>query len=937
MPDGSPVLLPLTTDQRSFVGRADVALSFDAAQDDGWHGTASITRLSRADFSADQMQISGSGRISRPGGVPVLGATLRFDAQEVMPTDTALATALGQTIDGKTVLYWQPGSGALALSQLVLNGEDYRLTAGGRIEGLEKGFAVTGRMAVQADDLSRASELMGRPLGGTLDMTASGSANLLAGSFDLAAQIAGSDLRMGQAEADNLLRGASQISLSVRRGTDGTEIRKLDITAGSLNARASGRVATAGSTLTADLDFPDLSVLGGPYRGALTGRASFSGTPEAGRVTLEADANGLSVGQAEADRLLRGASHVSLEAGFVGDTVDLHRMRVTAATLDATASGTYRPAGSDLVADLNFTDLSALGARYRGGLVAKAQFTGTDQTGRLTVEGTGRDLGIGQPETDRLMRGQSDLTATLDLQAGRIKIDSATLSNPQLQIDATGTVAAEVQRITLSARLADLGVLLADFPGAATLTGTVEDDVQGYKIDLTGKGPGQIDATVAGRIAPDFRQANLTLAGSAQVGLANAFISPRVVSGPLRFDLRLNGPLALASLAGQVTLAEGRVSDPSLPFALENMRASADLAGGRAQITADAAISTGGRARLSGTVGLAAPYASDLRAELDQIIAKDPRLYQTRVNGTLTVAGPLTGGAVIAGRIRLTETELRIPSTGLGGTGALPDLQHVSEPAAVHATRARAGLIADAASNGTGTSRRPYGLDLTIAAPKRLFIRGRGLDAELGGELRLTGTTDAVVPIGAFNLIRGRLDILGKRLDLSRALLQMEGDFDPFIDILASNESDGIVSSVRIAGKATDPKVSFVSAPELPEEEVLSRLLFGRNLTSLSALQAAQLAGAVATLAGRGGAGVVGKLRKGFGLDDLDLVTGAEGQTTVKAGKYISRKLYTEIEVDQQGQSQINLNLDVSKSLTLRGSTGSEGQTGIGIFLKKDY
>ena len=89
---------------------------------------------------------------------------------------------------------------------------------------------------------------------------------------------------------------------------------------------------------------------------------------------------------------------------------------------------------------------------------------------------------------------------------------------------------------------------------------------------------------------------------------------------------------------------------------------------------------------------------------------------------------------------------------------------------------------------------------------------------------------------------------------------------------------------MQIKGRATDPTVTFVSQPELPQEEVLARLLFGRDLTSLSAFQAAQLASAVATLAGKGGDGIMSKLRKGFGLDDLDISTNAEGQTEVKAG-----------------------------------------------------
>jgi translocation and assembly module TamB len=199
------------------------------------------------------------------------------------------------------------------------------------------------------------------------------------------------------------------------------------------------------------------------------------------------------------------------------------------------------------------------------------------------------------------------------------------------------------------------------------------------------------------------------------------------------------------------------------------------------------------------------------------------------------------------------------------------------------------------------------------------------------------GNTSQIIPSGAFNLIRGRLDILGRRLVLSRADLQLEGSFVPTLLIQAETESDGVVSIVTIEGPADDPAVTFTSIPDLPQEEALARLLFGRGLDNLSALQATQLANAIAVLAGRGGEGIVNRLRQGFGLDDLDLTTSDNGETALTAGKYISDNAYTEIEIEQGGKSQISLNLDLRPGVTVRGRVSDDGQTGIGIFVERDY
>jgi translocation and assembly module TamB len=67
------------------------------------------------------------------------------------------------------------------------------------------------------------------------------------------------------------------------------------------------------------------------------------------------------------------------------------------------------------------------------------------------------------------------------------------------------------------------------------------------------------------------------------------------------------------------------------------------------------------------------------------------------------------------------------------------------------------------------------------------------------------------------------------------------------------------------------------------------------------------------------------------------VTTATDGTTALKAGKYISDNVYTEIEVDQEGKSRINLNLDLRDGLTAKGRLGADGETGIGIYLQRDY
>lgn len=778
---------------------------------------------------------------------------------------------------------------------------------------------------------------------GRLGRTASG--NSFGGTFEgLASGIAPSDPDLAQALGPEI---SGSVRLQALEGSGALRLSDLRFQGAGLTGSGNLKIEglkdaflTSGTLAVDAADFARFSGLAGRPLGG-TGRLELTATASRLSGFFDADlgftGTGLRVDIPQADRLLAGEStfYASVRRDVSGTV--LRSLDIAAKGLKVKANGKISSVGSDLAGSVVLDDLAVLGPGYEGSLALDGRFTGTPENGQITLAGTGQSLRLGNTEADRLLAGRSALDLALGLKDGFVQVQSAKLSNPQLSVAATGTVEGERTSIDLDARLANLGLIVPEVQGPLTLSGKAAQDAQGYTLDVKGSGPGGINATLAGRVANGFDQANLTIRGTGQAGLANLFISPRSASGGLGFDLRLDGPLRLDSLSGRITLSDGRVVDPGTGLSLQGVQATSQLQGGTLQLAATAGLSTGGRLRIDGPIGLTSPQVADLSITLDALRLYDPELYETRVSGTLSLKGPLTGGARLAGALQLGETEVRVPASGFSSAAALLDITHLREPGAVRDTRRKAGLLGTATGGGGRASAKPIGLDLSISAPSRVFVRGRGIDAELGGEIRLLGTTANVQPSGAFRLIRGRMDILGRRLVLSQADLVLEGSLVPQITVVASTESGGVTSTVSVEGPADDPTVRFSSSPELPQEEVLAQLLFGRSLDKISAFQAAQLANAVAVLAGRGGVGIVGTLRRSFGLDDLDVTTSEDGSAALKAGKYISDNVYTEIEVDQDGKSKISLNLDLRDGVTVKGKVDADGQTGIGVFLEKDY
>ncbi len=576
-----------------------------------------------------------------------------------------------------------------------------------------------------------------------------------------------------------------------------------------------------------------------------------------------------------------------------------------------------------------------VGMPLSGGLGATAKLDYGLADGALTasVEGTTRNISLGSGPALALAGGSGSFSAGVALKDGALTVKDARYDNGIVKLAAGLAPAAGGQELTLDATLDQLGRLLPQLPGPVRVRGTVGMG-GGYAVKLDATGPGGISARVDGTLSPAMVP-DLAITGTAPLGVANGFLPPDVdVQGALRFDLRLAGQLSPAGLSGRVSASDGRVSIPAAGLALTGMTAQADLSGGRAQVQAATGFTTGGRAELNGTLGLDAPYAIDMKLALHDVGAVKEPTFKTTLNGDLAMGGSVMGTGNLTGRIVLGETEVSLSFDGASGT--VIDIQHQGEPAAVHQTRVRAGAAGDGAAGSGGGGGR-LNLDLTVSAPNRVFVRGRGLDAELGGELRITGHAGQIIPIGQFDLIRGRLDILGRRLTLSEGSLALQGTFDPVVRLVAATTAEDVNVQIITEGTATAPKVTLNSSPDLPQDEILALLLFGKGLDKISALQALQLANAVRTLLGNGGEGLQGKIRKQFGLDNLDVSTDASGSVAVKAGKYIAKNVYTDVTVNAQGNAEVELNLDISPHLKARGSVGSTGETGLGLFYERDY
>ncbi len=433
----------------------------------------------------------------------------------------------------------------------------------------------------------------------------------------------------------------------------------------------------------------------------------------------------------------------------------------------------------------------------------------------------------------------------------------------------------------------------------------------------------------------------------------------RLLAAPLSGGIRYDGPaevlwtltgIAGQQLSGPVAVAAdfgGRLDQPTLTGVVRAnaLRYENDIYGtvisriainGRFSQSDLRIVSFSGRAgdgTISGrgAVGFAAAsgFPIDVAVTLDKArLARSDALGAT-VSGTLAITNSKAGGALIKGDLRLPEARYEIIRQG---AAEVPELTGVRRK--------------NAAPQPSGASEIPskWKLDIRLRADNRIFVSGMGLEAEWQTDMRIGGTASNPVVVGKLEIVRGTYSFAGRRFELaSDGAITFDGGplTNPELSLSASTTVNGVSAIINIGGRAQTPQISFTSTPTLPQDEVLSRLLFGTSVTTLSPTQAIQLAAALNSLRGSGGGlNPLGKLRSASGVDRLRVLgadkTAGRG-TALAAGKYISNNIYVEVVTDARGFTATQLEISLSKALSLLSQAGSFGGSSVNLRYSKDY
>lgn len=407
--------------------------------------------------------------------------------------------------------------------------------------------------------------------------------------------------------------------------------------------------------------------------------------------------------------------------------------------------------------------------------------------------------------------------------------------------------------------------------------------------------------------------------------LAGLFLPPdQIVRGNITLDAILDGALENPDFSGDLRVSKGFYENKAVGFSLQDIIMKANVTPKALRIE-DLRASDGEGGRFDG----GGVYALDGSGLEMSVKAKNLHLLKGQLaDGTFDADIQLSGQSgnyKLGGVIAPKRVEINIPETY---SASIPQLNIVEPKNAKKQQNTMGGSIV---------------IDMVVDAPSQIFVRGWGLDAEFGGSLEITGNIAKPQFNGVLKSTRGRYSEFGKNFKIARANMNFSGTIPPtpIMDIMAQTQADDITAQIEITGALIKPEFGFSSVPPLPQDEVLAKILFGKDMDDISPMQAAQLAQTIRRFSGKGGGAAfdpLGLVRDVTGLDDVRVESDGAGGASVGAGKYLTDKVYLEFETGAaQNSSGANLEIEVTPSINIESKIGQDAQGGAGVFWHWDY
>jgi autotransporter translocation and assembly factor TamB len=420
--------------------------------------------------------------------------------------------------------------------------------------------------------------------------------------------------------------------------------------------------------------------------------------------------------------------------------------------------------------------------------------------------------------------------------------------------------------------------------------------------------------------------------------LPNVVHDPR---GKLQLHASIEGPLQGPQLKGRVTMKDGEFTLVPLNQRFRDVDIDAELQGPDIALRRFTARSGDGStsitAKLHVAPGQTKGEATVIARKLPVVRPGLPMMtVSTRVEAGLDATGEMTkiGLHVHDGFIDVLDTKAgnaaeRIPPDD-GVTYVDPQGQRA---AAKEAKKGREPWI-------------PRDMELGIRFVDLVRVRGTTADMDWGGQLRVVRRTGAKPKAeGELSTNSGRVTVMSNDFDISYGRITMppHGDLDPFVDIVATTDTEEALVTMTVRGRVSRPALRLKADPPMPESDIFALLLTGHS-DATEAQDGDFSAKAASLLAAFENPALQKQLRDKVGIDRVGVGFGdTVEEPIVTVGKRLNRKTYVEASYhhnapEDENQAEVRLEYQFKPPRwSVETHFGDRAEGGVGLWWRRRF
>ncbi len=510
--------------------------------------------------------------------------------------------------------------------------------------------------------------------------------------------------------------------------------------------------------------------------------------------------------------------------------------------------------------------------------------------------------------------GQTEIHATLRGPLKNKEQLQAHLNVPTLAVSYRTTEFGDTKPTTL--QIAAVGPIHADYEGGIVSLQPGEIKGTGTDIRYQGRFPVTGNAT-----------STLSLKGTVDLALAQAFDPTMTSGGQLQFDIDAAGHQADQNVQGEIRIVNASFATEDVPIGLSNANGVLTLRRDRLDITKFTGSVGGGTVSASGGIAYRPNIQFNIGLKGSGMRLLYPQSVRSELSMNLAMNGN-TDAAVLLGQVNIDRVsftpdfDLSTFIAQFGGVSTPPPTQGFADN---------------------------LKLNVAVRSSSELNIVSQALSVQGDANLRVIGTASDPVIVGRTNLTGGDLIFLGNRYIVQGGTIAFVNtmETEPIVNLSATTTIQQYNIGMRFRGPIDRLHTSYTSDPALAPADIIHLLAFGNTEEAANAAPAQSTTlGAESLVASQVSSQVTSRLQKALGISQLSVdpqlgaTTGSQQQgARITVQQRVTSKLFVTFSTDvtTTQNAAVQMQYQINRKWSLSGVRDQNGGFGLDGRYHKDF